>query len=104
MGIKNMFIVFILYFKFTFSEQPSKWPPLNEKRYQYFATKSILGNKTTDVSKQETQLIQFYQMEIDGWIKKVMSSRVHGIYTTAIWDFQNMKAHFLYDKYRCTTQ
>lgn len=32
-----------------------------------------------------------------------MSIRKHGIYTTALWDFKNMKGHFMYDKYACNT-
>ena len=32
-----------------------------------------------------------------------MSIRKEGVYTTAFWDYGNMKAHFLYDKYTCDT-
>jgi len=33
-----------------------------------------------------------------------MAARIGGIYSTAIWDYENDKSHFLYDKYSCMTQ
>ena len=84
--------------------QPARWEPINSD-HEYFATKSIL-TPMEHTEGQETEFLQFYSRKSttgSATPDQVMSIRKHGIYTTARWDYENMKAHFLYDKYTCDT-
>jgi hypothetical protein len=81
--------------------QPERWPSINSPTYQYSATKSWF--EAAAVGHGSSEFIQFYSRlnPENGENDQVMSMRVNGIYSTAYWDRNNGKAHFLYDKYSC---
>lgn len=102
---KNKFICFLYLFitKIKCNVQPARWDPIDTD-HEYFATKSLL--ETEHNANTETEFIQFYYKTTDLGAanpEQVMSIRKNGIYTTAVWDYTNFKAHFLYDKYTCDT-
>ena len=100
--------------------QPDRWDAIVGD-YEYFLAKSTFAEED-----KKTDLIQFYfrvnfssnranylviilrkksaygflfqNLGTETGIQQVMSIRSHGIYSTAMWDFTNSKAHFLYDK------
>ena len=81
-------------------EQPEKWPVIGTKSYQYSETKSRFEG---DEGHGSTEYGEFYTRPnpITQQTERVMSIRKEGIYTTAYWDFDNKKSHFVYNKLGC---
>ena len=84
-------------------DQPDRWEPINSD-HEYFATKSILANPDPDRKdfREESEFIQFYyrnskNAESDS-PDQIMSVRKSGIYTTARWDYTNMKENMKFSK------